>query len=179
MKFLPAPIAGVFIVEPAPQSDERGFFARTFCADEFASQGLNPLLAQCSISFNARAHTLRGMHFQAAPHEEDKLIRCTAGAIFDVLVDIRRDSPTFGKWFGTELNPANRRALYAPKGTAHGFLTLAAATEILYMISVPFAAGFGRGFAWNDPAVGIEWPARPAVISERDAAYPALAALVS
>jgi len=179
VNFLPTPLEGVFVVETTPQADERGFFARTFCGDEFAKHGLNPAVAQCSISFNTRAHTLRGMHFQAAPHEEDKLIRCTAGAIFDVLVDIRPQSASYGKWFGTELTAANHRALFAPKGMAHGFLTLADATEILYMISVPFAAGFGRGFRWDDPAIGIKWPARPAVISERDAGYPTLADLRS
>ena len=140
MRFLPTPIDGVFVVETTPHSDERGFFARTFCGDEFAERGLNPTIAQCSLSFNTRAHTLRGMHFQAAPHEEEKLIRCTAGAIFDVLVDIRPESGTYGKWFGAELTAANRRALFAPKGTAHGFLTLADETEVLYMISIPFAA---------------------------------------
>jgi dTDP-4-dehydrorhamnose 3,5-epimerase len=179
VRFLPTPLEGAYLVEAEPQSDARGFFARTFCGDEFAEQGLSPAVAQCSISFNTRANTLRGMHFQAAPHEEEKLIRCTAGAIFDVLVDIRPESPSYGKWFGAELSAANRRALFAPKGTAHGFLTLADETEILYMISVPFAAGFGRGFRWDDPAVGIEWPARPAVVSERDATYPALAELFS
>ncbi len=179
MNFIPTPLEGVFVVDATRQSDERGFFARSFCGNEFAALGLDASVAQCSISFNAKAHTLRGMHFQAAPHEEQKLIRCTAGAIFDVLVDIRPDSPTYGKWFGTELTAANRRALVAPKGTAHGFLTLADETEIFYMISVPFAAGFGHGFRWDDPAVGIEWPAHPAVISDRDASYPTLAEIVS
>ncbi len=179
MKFLPTPLEDVFIVEAEPQSDARGFFARTFCGEEFAGHGLNFSPVQCSISFNARAHTLRGMHFQATPHAEQKLIRCTAGAIFDVLVDIRPDSASYGKWFGAELNPANRRALFAPKGTAHGFLTLADETEVFYMISVPFAAGSGRGFRWDDPAIGIEWPASPAVISERDAGFPPLAELFS
>ncbi len=177
MNFEPTNLAGVFVVEISPQTDERGFFARTFCGDEFAAHGLNPAVAQCSISFNAKARTLRGMHFQAAPHEEDKLIRCTSGAIFDVLVDIRRDSPSYGKWFGTELSSANRRALFAPKGTAHGFLTLEDAAEVFYMISVPFAAGFGRGFRWDDSEIGIEWPAQPEVMSERDASYPPLSEL--
>lgn len=179
MKFAPTPIDGVFVVEAVPQTDERGFFARSFCTEEFAAHGLNPAITQCSISFNAHAHTLRGMHFQAAPHEEEKIIRCTSGAIFDVLVDIRPDSATFGQWFGTELTAANRRALFAPKGTAHGFLTLTEGTEIFYMISVPYASGSGRGFRWDDPAINIAWPARPAVISERDANLPALAELRS
>lgn len=170
----PTPLAGAFVLDIEPLADDRGFFARTFCTAELAAHGMNGAVAQCSVSFNARAGTLRGMHFQAAPHEEDKLVRCTAGAIFDVLVDIRDGSPTFGQWYGAELSAANRRALYIPKGFAHGFLTLADATEVLYQISVPFAPGFGRGFRWDDPEVGIAWPAAPAVMSERDATYPTL-----
>jgi dTDP-4-dehydrorhamnose 3,5-epimerase len=162
------------VLDIEPLGDERGFFARTFCASELAAHGLNPAISQCSVSVNTRKGTLRGMHFQAAPHEEDKLVRCTAGAIFDAIVDIRSGSPTFGQWFGVELSAANRRALFVPKGFAHGFLTLADATEVFYQISVPFAAGFGRGFRWDDPEVGIAWPGVPQVISDRDAAYPLL-----
>lgn len=174
----PTPLAGAFVLDIEPLSDERGFFARTFCVDELAAHGMNGAVAQCSVSVNAKAGTLRGMHFQAAPHEEDKLVRCTAGAIFDVLVDIRQGSPTFGQWYGAELSAANRRALYIPKGFAHGFLTLADDSEVLYQISVPFAPGFGRGFRWDDPEVGITWPAAPTVISERDATYPTLREVV-
>ncbi len=152
--------------------DERGFFARSFCAGEFAEHGLAAPTSQCSVSFNARHGTLRGLHFQAAPHDEEKLVRCTAGAIFDVAVDLRLGSATRLQWFGTELSAGNHRALYIPKGFAHGFVTLADATEVLYMISVPHAPGFGRGVRWNDPAFAIDWPVQPVVISARDAAYP-------
>ncbi|MGC2857246.1 dTDP-4-dehydrorhamnose 3,5-epimerase [Novispirillum sp. DQ9] len=174
----PTPLAGAFVLDIEPLADDRGFFARTFCAAELAAHGMNVAVAQCSVSVNTRKGTLRGMHFQAAPHEEDKLVRCTAGAIFDVLVDARAGSATFGQWFGAELSAANRRALYIPKGFAHGFLTLADATEVLYQISVPFAPGFGRGFRWDDPEVGIRWPSAPAVISDRDATYPTLREVV-
>lgn len=174
----PTPLAGAFVLDIEPLADDRGFFARTFCAADLAAHGMNAAVAQCSVSVNTRKGTLRGMHFQAAPHEEDKLVRCTAGAIFDVLVDARAGSATFGQWFGAELSAANRRALYIPKGFAHGFLTLADDTEVLYQISVPFAPGFGRGFRWDDPAVGIRWPSAPAVISDRDATYPTLREVV-
>ena len=154
--------------------DERGFFARSFCADEFSAQALSGAMSQCSVSFNTRKGTLRGLHFQAAPHAEEKLVRCTAGAIFDVIVDVRTDSPTYRRWFGTELSASNHRALYIPQGFAHGFISLADDAEVFYMISVPYAAGFARGLRWDDPALGIEWPMEPSVISARDAAYPLL-----
>jgi dTDP-4-dehydrorhamnose 3,5-epimerase len=128
-------------------------------------------MSQCSVSFNAKRGTLRGLHFQASPHDEEKLVRCTGGAMFDVIVDLRTDSPTHRGWFGVELTAANRRALYVPKGFAHGFISLADDTEVYYMISVPYAAGFARGLRWNDPALGIRWPMEPVVISERDADY--------
>jgi dTDP-4-dehydrorhamnose 3,5-epimerase len=171
MIFTEIPLAGAFIVDIEPQSDERGFFARTFCAAEFAVYGFAAAALQCSASFNVSKGTLRGMHYQAAPHEEDKLVRCTAGAIFDVVVDIRRDSHTYGRWFGAELTATNRRALLVPKGFAHGFMSLVDASEVLYMISAPHAPGFARGFAWDDPKVGIAWPMRPVAISQHDAAY--------
>jgi dTDP-4-dehydrorhamnose 3,5-epimerase len=171
MIFTAIPLAGAFIVDIDPTSDERGFFARTFCAEEFAEHGLSAAALQCSASFNIRKGTLRGMHYQAAPHEEDKLVRCTGGAIFDVIVDIRRGSPSYGRWFGAELTAANRRALLAPKGFAHGFISLADASEVLYMIFARHAPEFARGFLWDDPQVGIAWPMQPAVISARDAAY--------
>jgi dTDP-4-dehydrorhamnose 3,5-epimerase len=177
MIFTETPLRGALVVDIEPQRDERGFFARTFCADELASHGLCPEVTQCSISFNVKAGTLRGMHFQATPHDEDKLVRCVSGAIFDVIVDIRTDSATYRRWLGFELSAENRRALYVPKGFAHGFITLTDATEVLYMISVPFVQDFSRGFRWNDPAVGIAWPKAPTVISERDANYPFLAEL--
>jgi dTDP-4-dehydrorhamnose 3,5-epimerase len=174
MKFIATPLAGAYIVDIDPTSDERGFFARTFCADEFAEFGFDVARLECSASFNASKGTLRGMHYQAPPHEEDKLIRCTAGAIFDVIIDIRAGSPSYGRWFGTELTDSNRRALLAPKGFAHGFISLADATEVLYMISAPHAPESAYGFIWNDPKVGIAWPMKPVVISARDAAYQAL-----
>ena len=175
MKFTPSPIAGVFVIDQEPFSDERGFFARSFCRGEFAEHGLNPEIDQCSVSFNVARGTLRGMHYQIAPAEEDKLVRCTAGAIFDAVVDIRRASPSFGRWFGIELSAANRRQLYIPRGFAHGFLTLAEQTEVFYQISVPFVPAAARGLRWNDPAVGVAWPFAPSVISPRDAALPVLA----
>jgi dTDP-4-dehydrorhamnose 3,5-epimerase len=171
MKFTAAPLAGAFIVDIDPTSDERGFFARTFCAAELAEYGFSAAALQCSVSFNINKGTLRGMHYQAPPHDEDKLIRCTAGAIYDVIVDVRTGSASYGRWFGAELTAANRRALLAPKGFAHGFLTLAEDSEVLYMISAPYAPGFARGFSWNDPKVAIVWPAKPVVVSARDAAY--------
>lgn len=132
MKFAPTPLAGAHIVEPDPIADERGFFARTWCRNEFVAQGLNPALVQCNISFNTKKGTLRGMHYQKHPHEEMKLVRCTQGAIYDVIVDLRPESRTFCKWFGAELSAENRKALYIPEGFAHGFLTLTDEAEVFY-----------------------------------------------
>jgi dTDP-4-dehydrorhamnose 3,5-epimerase len=165
-------LPGAFIVRPEPIADERGFFARTFCREEFVAQGLNPNLAQCSVSFNKRRGTLRGMHYQKAPHEEDKLVRCTMGAIYDVLVDIRPGSPTFRRWSGVELSAENRTAVYIPKGFAHGFFTLSDDTEVFYQMSEPFQPECAAGVRWNDPAFGVSWPADVRVISDRDQAYP-------
>jgi dTDP-4-dehydrorhamnose 3,5-epimerase len=172
MTFTECGLAGALVVDVERLADERGFFARSHCAAEFVAHGLEGVFRQCSISFNERRGTLRGMHFQAKPHAEAKLVRCTAGAVFDVIVDIRSQSPTYRRWFGTELTAGNRRALYIPEGFAHGFISLADQAEVLYMISVAYAPGFGRGFRWNDPAIGIEWPMRPTLLSARDAAYP-------
>jgi dTDP-4-dehydrorhamnose 3,5-epimerase len=174
MIFTESPLPGAYVVDMERLPDERGFFARSYCADEFSARGLGPELRQCSVSYNARKGTLRGMHYQAAPHEEHKLVRCTAGAIFDAIVDLRTTSPTYRRWFGAELTMDNRRSLFIPPGFAHGFVTLTDDTEVYYMISVPHAPKFSRGVRWNDPAFAIEWPLRPAVISERDAAYPLL-----
>jgi dTDP-4-dehydrorhamnose 3,5-epimerase len=174
MIFTESPLPGAYVVELERLTDERGFFARSYCADEFAARGLGPELRQCSVSYNARKATLRGMHYQGAPHEEHKLVRCTAGAIFDVIVDIRISSPTYRRWFGAELSFANRRSMFIPPGFAHGFMSLTDDAEVYYMISVPHAPQSGRGFRWNDPAFAIEWPLPPAVISARDAAYPLL-----
>ena len=174
MIFTESPLSGAYVVDMERLPDERGFFARSYCADEFSARGLGPELRQCSVSYNARKGTLRGMHYQDAPHEEHKLVRCTAGAVFDVIVDIRAASPTYRRWYGAELTQDNRRSLFIPPGFAHGFLSLTDDSEVYYMISVAHAPKFSRGVRWNDPAFAIEWPSAPAVISERDAAYPLL-----
>ena len=176
MKFQESPLAGAYTIELDRLEDERGFFARSYSAEEFAARGLPAAMPQSSVSFNARRGTLRGLHYQAEPHAEDKLVRCTAGAVYDVIVDLRPDSPTARRWFGVELSAANHRSLFVPKGMAHGFMTLRDDTEVLYMISVPYAPGFERGLRWNDPAIGISWPTAPSVVSARDAAYPLLGA---
>ena len=174
MIFTESPLPGAFLIDMAPIADERGFFARAYCAEEFAAKGLGTGLRQCSVSHNTGKGTLRGLHYQKAPHEEHKLVRCTAGAIFDVIVDIRPRSPHYRRWFGTQLTAENRRSLFIPPGFAHGFITLSDDTEVYYMISVPHAPAYGQGFRWNDPAFAIEWPLLPSVISARDAAYPLL-----
>ncbi len=174
MRFLPTALAGAYVVQAEPVSDERGYFARTWCRDEFRRHGLNAELAQCSISQNRLRGTLRGMHFQAAPHEEAKLVRCTRGAIYDVIVDLRPGSPTLRKWVSCELSAANARMLYVPEGFAHGFLTLADDSEVSYQISAAYRAEAARGFRWDDASVAIAWPQAPAVISQRDRALPAL-----
>jgi dTDP-4-dehydrorhamnose 3,5-epimerase len=171
MKFTPAGLDGAFLIDLEPAQDERGFFARTFCVDEFAAHGIPMALKQCSVSHNDRCGTLRGLHYQAAPYEEQKLVRCTAGCIFDVVVDLRPTSPQFHRWIGVELSAANRRALYIPPGLAHGFLTLHDASEVYYMMSVVHSPAQARGLRWNDPALGIKWPVTPSVISARDAGY--------
>lgn len=168
MKLAETSIAGVYVIEPEPAWDERGFFARMFCASEFARLGLNPLVEQVSVSFNAKEGTLRGMHYQAKPHEEAKLVRVTRGAIFDVAVDTRQGSGTYGRWTGHTLTSENRHGLWIPEGCAHGFITLEENTEIIYQISVPYEPSSARGFAWNDPAVGIQWPRAPRVVSKKD-----------
>jgi dTDP-4-dehydrorhamnose 3,5-epimerase len=176
VKLVPSPLAGACLVEPEPAQDERGFFARTYCSDEFARHGLDTRLAQCSISYNRRRGTLRGMHYQIAPHEETKLVRCTRGAIFDVIVDLRSGSPTCKRWFGAQLSDENRKAMYVPEGFAHGFLTLTDAAEVFYQISVPQEPASAHGFRWDDPSVAIAWPEAPAIISTRDRQLPLLAA---
>lgn len=173
MKFVPTKVEGVWIVEMERHHDERGWFARACCMEEFSAQGLDAGFVQCSSSFNLRRGTLRGMHYQSAPHEEAKLVRCIRGAIYDVALDLRAGSPTFRQWVAVELTADNGRALYIPKGCAHGFQTLADNTEVFYQISTPFHPGCARGVRWNDPAFGIEWPAEPSLIqSERDRNYP-------
>lgn len=173
MKFTATPLPGAFVIDLDRHEDERGFFARTICAEEFAQQGLNGHFVQHSVSWNPRTGTLRGMHFQVAPHEEEKLVRVTRGAIFDVILDLRRDSPTFGRWHGVELSADNYRQLYIPRGVAHGFQTLQAESEVLYAMSVPFHASSARGLRWDDAEVAIAWPAcEKRIISEKDLHLP-------
>ena len=172
MRFTVTDIDGVVIVDLDVISDERGSFSRLHCPEEFAAAGHPFVPAQTSLSRNAKARTLRGMHYEAAPHAEAKLVRVTRGSIFDVAIDLRTDSPTYLGWTATELSATNGRALLIGKGMAHGFITLEDDTDVLYQIDRMFEPGHGRGVRWNDPAFGIAWPAEPLVISERDAAYP-------
>jgi len=170
--FIETALKGAFIIEPEKLEDERGFFARTWCQQEFATHRLNPRLVQCNISFNRRKGTLRGMHYQAKLHEEAKLVRCTRGAVYDVIIDLRLDSPTFKQWVAVELTADNRRMLYVPEGFAHGFQTLEDCTDIFYQMSEFYAPAYARGVRWNDPAFGIQWPLAERIISERDQSYP-------
>lgn len=172
MKVLATELAGVHVVEPEPVGDERGLFARTWDPALLAEHGLDPAVAQSSVSWNRSAATLRGLHFQRAPHAEVKLVRCTAGAVFDVAVDLRPASPTYTRWVGVELTAENRLALYVPRGCAHGFLTLRDGSEVYYQISTPYHPEASDGVPWDDPAFGIAWPLRPEVIGERDRAWP-------
>jgi dTDP-4-dehydrorhamnose 3,5-epimerase len=172
MIFREQSLSGVQVIDIERKEDERGFFGRTWCAQEFADHGLNPALVQCSLSFNRKRGTLRGMHYQARPHEEAKLIRCSMGAIHDVIIDLRPGSATYKKWLGVELTAESRRMLYVPEGFAHGFITLVDATEVIYHMSTLFHADSARGVRWDDPAFGIRWPMPPAVIAPRDQQYP-------
>ncbi len=172
MRFEETPLAGAYRVWPEPLSDERGFFARTACTDEFAAHGLVGQFAQSSVSFNARRGTVRGMHYSVEPHAETKLVRCTGGAIHDVLVDLRPDSPSYLKSFAATLTQDNRCALYIPAGFAHGFQALTDAAEVLYMIDRAYVPGSARGLRWNDPVLDVAWPEPVTVIADRDLAYP-------
>jgi dTDP-4-dehydrorhamnose 3,5-epimerase len=175
VRFIETSLPGAFLLEPERISDERGFFARTWCAEEFRSRGLCTDWVQGSVSYNLRAGTLRGMHYQAAPATEVKLVRCSRGAIFDVLVDLRPDSPRYGSWEAFELTGDNRRQLYIPEGLAHGFQTLTHDVEVAYQISEYYRPELARGVRWNDSALGILWPAcGQRVISARDQALPLL-----
>lgn len=165
-------IAGLFLVEPDVHRDERGFFARTWCQQEFSKRGLSDRLAQTSVSFNAKKGTLRGMHYQTAPREEAKLVRCTHGAVYDVALDLRPNSATFRRSVGVELSDQNRKMLYIPEGFAHGFLTLRDNSEVLYHISEFWSPEHARGVRWNDPAFEIKWPGEPLVMADRDRNYP-------
>jgi dTDP-4-dehydrorhamnose 3,5-epimerase len=170
--FTETSLADAFVVDLEPVADERGFFARAYCRREFQAHGLNPRLAQCNISQNLRRGTLRGMHWQAAPHQEAKLVRCIRGAIHDVIIDLRRGSPTFAKHTSTTLTASNRRMLYVPEGFAHGFLTLEDDTEVFYQMSEFYAPGSARGVRYDDPTFAISWPADILIVSERDRSYP-------
>jgi dTDP-4-dehydrorhamnose 3,5-epimerase len=172
MRFQELALAGVFLVEPERHEDERGYFARTYCTDELAAHGLDPQVAQVSVSHNTRRGTLRGMHFQVAPHEETKLVRCTRGALHDVVVDLRVGSPTHAKWVAVDLDAEDGLAMYVPKGCAHGFLTLEDDTTVEYVISVPYAPEAAAVVRFDDPAFGIEWPFAPEVVSDRDRSFP-------
>jgi dTDP-4-dehydrorhamnose 3,5-epimerase len=173
VKFVETSLAGVLLVRLEPVSDARGWFARSFCVDEFGARGLDPSVAQSSVSFNERAGTLRGMHWQAPPAAEAKLVRCTRGAIYDVALDLRADSSTRGHWFAAELTPDNHTTLFVPEGVAHGFQTLQDATELTYLISREYDPAAARGVRFDDPAFGIEWPpADTRIVSERDLSYP-------
>jgi dTDP-4-dehydrorhamnose 3,5-epimerase len=170
--FTPAPLDGAYVVELESREDARGLFARTWCQRELAARGLDTRIAQCSTSFNKTRGTLRGMHFQAAPLGETKLVRCTRGSMFDVIVDLRPDSPTFTRWFGTVLSADNRKTMYVPAGFAHGFQTLEDDTDVFYQISEFYSPDHSRGVRWDDPAFGIVWPADERTIVERDRGYP-------
>lgn len=172
MIFQETPLQGAFVIDLEPMCDERGFFARTWCVDEFAKYGLETELSQCSVSFNKEAATLRGMHYQRPPHGEAKVVSCRAGKFYDVIIDLRPESTTYCRWFGIELSKDNRRALYIPAGMAHGFITLVPATEVYYQIAGRFVPAYAEGVRWDDRRFGIDWPLQPKIIAERDARYP-------
>jgi dTDP-4-dehydrorhamnose 3,5-epimerase len=172
MIFTETKLKGAFVLDLEKLEDERGFFARTWCSQEFSKHGLNPNLVQCSVSFNHKVGTLRGMHYQSAPFEEAKVVQCIAGTIYDVIIDLRYDSPTFTQWIAVELSAENHRMIYVPENFAHGFLTLKDRTEVLYQISQFYAPDYARGIRWDDPTFGIQWPKGTRIISERDATYP-------
>ena len=172
MKFIETRLKGAFIIEPERLEDERGFFARTFCQKEFEAHGLNPRFVQCNISYNKHKGTLRGMHYQAAPMAEAKLVRCTRGAIYDVIIDLRPDSPTYCQWLAEELNAENSKMIYIPEGFAHGFQTMEDDIEVFYQMSEFYSPEHAQGLRWDDPVFGIEWPLNTKIISEKDKNYP-------
>lgn len=172
MRFTKTKLAGTYIIDLVRLEDERGFFGRSWCQREFNENGLNSRLVQCNISFNIKQGTIRGMHYQIHPHEEAKLVRCTRGAIYDVIIDLRPHSSTFKNWFAVELTAENRRAFYIPEGIAHGFQTLTNNAEVFYQMSEFHHPNAGMGIRWNDPEFNIEWPIKNIVISEKDNNYP-------
>ncbi len=173
MHFVETPLRGAYVLELEERSDDRGFFARTFCQKEFADHGLKPTVAQCNLSFNHKAGTLRGMHYQVPPAAETKLVRCTRGRIYDVIVDLRPESPTYLKHFGVELTEENRKALYVPELFAHGYQALTDGAEVSYQVGEMYTPGSERGIRYDDPALGITWPTEVTVISPKDATWPA------
>jgi dTDP-4-dehydrorhamnose 3,5-epimerase len=172
MQFRESRIPGAFVIDISPIRDERGFFATTWLPEEFRKHGIEPLLAQCNLAFNHKRGTLRGMHFQRSPHAQAKIVRATRGALLDVIVDLRHDSPTYRQWDAVELTADNHRMLYMPEGIAHGYLTLTDDVEAYYHASAPWAPQAESGVRWNDPAFGIRWPFEPVVISGKDAGWP-------
>ena len=172
MIFTETPLKGAYIIDVKKIEDDRGFFGRSFCVNELKELGLETAIVQSNISYNKKKGTLRGMHMQVSPYSETKLIRCTSGGIYDVIVDLRKDSPTYTKWFGVELTARSYRMLYIPKEFAHGFITLEDDTEVEYQISEFFAPGSAVAYHWNDPTFGISWPLAPAVISDKDKLNP-------
>ena len=172
MIFTSTSCEGVLLVELDAHTDERGFFARSYCSQEFADHGIDDRFVQSNVSFTRRSGTLRGMHYEMEESGESKLVRCTAGAVWDVVVDVRPSSRTCGRWVGYELSRQNGRALYIPPGCAHGFLTLEDDVDMSYQMGAPYRPDTGHGFRWDDPAFGIEWPSQPLFLSERDASYP-------
>ena len=172
MIFTETKLAGAFVIELERREDQRGFFARIFCQQEFEAHGLKTQVVQCNVSFNKRKGTLRGMHYQAAPFAEAKLVRCTSGSIYDVIIDLRPASATFKQYFAVELSAENGRMLYIPEDFAHGFQTLRDDTEVSYHMAERYSAEHARGVRWNDPAFGIEWPEGERIIIERDQNYP-------
>jgi dTDP-4-dehydrorhamnose 3,5-epimerase len=169
--FVETTLRDAYVIEIERIEDERGFFARSWCVDDFEARGGNSRLVQCNISYNKEKGTLRGMHYQVAPHEEAKLVRCTRGSLYDVAIDLRPDSPTFKRWFGVELSAENRRAFFIPEGFAHGFQTLEDGTEVFYQMSEYYHPECGRGVRFDDPAFGVEWPLEAKIVADKDRAF--------
>lgn len=172
MKYQPLPLSGAFLIELEPRADDRGFFARSYCADEFRAQGLADQIVQINVANTRRAGTVRGMHFQLDPHAEAKTVSCPRGSIYDVIIDLRAGSATFGSWHGVALSAANRLALHVPVGFAHGYQTLEDDVDIQYLTSAAYAGASARGVRFDDPAIGIQWPVPVTVVSEPDRGWP-------
>ena len=172
MKFSHLSLEGAYAIDLEPKEDERGFFARSFCEEEFSKWGLKGKYPQCNVSFNRKKGTLRGIHYSVPPFSEAKLVRCTQGMVYDLLLDLRSDSPTFLRWTSLEISSKNRKMVYVPEGVAHGFLTLEDDSELFYQMSAPFHSSYARGVRWNDPQFTIKWPMDPTVISENDRNFP-------